>query len=155
MKNKGEKDHIYSYVKDLDSLAQNFHDRARATWTEIVRLKIAMSTAIVGVMVVISTQKIEPQLSLYELIFVLLSLSLASFSLFSFFTVLYVDIKRYYYLADSIQKKCPDNQFYRNKKPLDLARNFFDYLGTVFFLLSIISASIYIFLRVISNYAMK
>lgn len=155
MKTKDEKNHMYSHVKDLDGLAQNFHDRARATWAEIVRLKIAMSTAIIGVMVVVATQKIDPKLSLSELISVLLSLSFASFSLFSFFAVLYADIKRYYYLADGIQKKCPDYLFYINKKRLDLVRKLFDYLGTAFFILSIISASIYISLRVINSYIMR
>jgi hypothetical protein len=138
-------------MEDKKEQTQVFHDRAREAGTELLKLKITLSTGIIGVMVIVVTTNITPALKLVELISVLFSLAFFGLSVIFGLITWYTDARRYYYWANSIQDK--KNKIFTKKKMLyNKQRYISNIIGTLLFIFGILSTITYILLRVINNY---
>lgn len=134
-------------------LVNTFHDRAREAGLELLKLKITLSTAVIGLMIIVATTKIDPGLTISELIFVLLAIFFAGLSVLFGLLSWSADGARYYNWANCLDCDSENTDFYAKKRDkYHVLRSIYNIIGTVFFSLSILSSIIYVSLRVINNY---
>ncbi|MCK4401299.1 hypothetical protein KAW08_03210 [bacterium] len=137
--------------EDINSKSQIFHDRAWQIANEVNRLLISLATGALAGFFLLLSSNLELNLTLYQTIAIVLSILLMGLTVLFGLIALESDSKRNYFLAEINSQNNSDEDIAKHKEKKDKmterkrwARNAIN----ISFITGIVSASIYILLRI-------